>query len=238
MNTIVTGHQQQISRWDAVLASDNVAPDDARIYNSAACLHLDRSAARFAADQPDWLTRTVGLRPTAPAAVQVWDDAVRDVARFRATHHVIDSTTPLGTGVPHAPAGRDAAATRLAEARVWLDTYSSAPTAPLPTRSLTELVERRVELDVILATAPADQRHVVQALANGQLTLGDTTEILRDALSQQGDRRRWILEHWPHIVESAEIERGFATATSAGNMPFELDGELDVAAHDLMLDLD
>ena len=112
------------------------------------------------------------------------------------------------------------------------------PTAPLPSRTLTELVERRGELDAILASAPADQRHVVQALTNGQLTLGDTTEILRDALSQQGERRRWILEHWPHIVESGEVDRGFAEAASAGNTPFEPESELDVAMQDLMLDFD
>lgn len=189
LDDIVAGHRDRISRWDRALASDNVAPDDARIYQSAARLHTERAAARIAADQPDWLTRALGSRPTAPAAVQVWEDAVRDVARFRSTHHVADATTPFGPSAPNTTADRDAAATRLAEARVWLDTYSPAPTAPLRSRSLTELVERRGELDAILATAPADQRHVVQALANGQLTLGDTTEILRDALSQQGDRR-------------------------------------------------
>ena len=236
LDDIVAGHRDRISRWDQALASDNVAPDDARIYQSAARLHTERGAARIAADQPDWLTRTLGNRPTAPAAVQVWEDAVREIARFRATHRVIDATTPLGPSAPHAMAERDAAATRLAEARVWLDTYSPAPTAPLPSRTLTGLVERRGELDAILATAPTDQRHVVQALTSGQLTLGDTTEILREALSQQSDRQRWILEHWPHIVESGEVDRGIEVATAAGNMLFEPVTKSDVATHDLMLD--
>ncbi len=238
LDEIVAGQLDRIGRWDRVLASDNVAPDDARIYQSAARLHIERAAARIAADQPDWLTRALGSRPTAPAAVQVWEDAVRDVARYRGTHHVIDTTTPLGPSTPNTAAERDVAATRLAEARVWLDTYSPAAAAPLRSRSLTELVERRGELDAILATAPADQRHVVQALANGQLTLGDTTEVVRDALSQQGDRRRWILEHWPQIIESGEVDRGFAEAASAGNTPFEPESELGVAMQDLMLDFD
>ena len=229
--------RDRIGRWDRALASDNVAPDDARIYPSAARLHTERAAARIAADQPDWLTRTLGSRPIAPAAVQVWEDAVRDIARFRATHHMIDATTPLGPSAPHEMAERDAAATRLAEARVWLDTYPPAPTAPLPPRTLTELVALRGELDAILATAPTDQRHVVQALTNGQLTLGDTTEILRDALSQQGERRRWILEHWPHIVESGAVDRGFA-APSIGFVPFDPEPALDVARQDLRLDFD
>ena len=51
-------------------------------------------------------------------------------------------------------------------------------------------------------------------------------------------RLDWILEHWPHIVESAEIDRGFEVATSVGNMPFEPDSGLITAAHELMLDFD
>jgi conjugative relaxase-like TrwC/TraI family protein len=223
MNTIVTEHQQQVIRWDAVLAGNNVAPDDARIYGSAARLHLDRCAAHLAADQPDWLTRTVGTRPTAPAAAQVWDDAVRDIAAFRARDHVTDRSTPLGLlpADPSAAVAWETASISVAEARIWLDTYSPAPTAPLRARTLTELAERRSDLDVILATAPADQRHIVQALTSGQLAIGDTAEILRDALNQQGDRRRWILEHWPHIVESAEVDTGLSVVAAISRPEFD-----------------
>ena len=176
----------------------------------------------------------------APAAAQVWGDAVRDIAAFRNRNHVTDRSTPFGP-VPADPSvvvAWQSAAVGVAESRVWLDTYSPAPTVPPRARTLAELTERRSELDAILAAAPTDQRHIVQALTSGQLTLGDTTEILRDALTQQGDRRRWILEHWPHIIESAEIDRGFEAASSAGNMPFDPDAGLTTVPHELMLDFD
>ena len=54
--------------------------------------------------------------------------------------------------------------------------------------------------------SPADQRATIAALVGGQLTLSDTNDLLREASAQQGDRRRWILEHWPHIVEIAELD--------------------------------
>ena len=208
MSGIVGGLEARLERWESALASENVAPDDTRIYSSAARLNLDRSAARNTADQPDWLTHTLGPRPTAPAAGQVWADAVRHVAGFRSRHQVTDPSTPFGP--PPAAVGAtgdwDMAATSLAEARVWLDAYAPTPAIPLRARSAAELVERRTELEAILASAPADQRHVVMALTNGQLTLTDTTDLLQNALAQQGDRRHWILEHWPHIVEASEID--------------------------------
>jgi len=30
-------------------------------------------------------------------------------------------------------------------------------------------------------------------------------ELLADALAAQGDRQRWILEHWPHVVEYSQL---------------------------------
>lgn len=205
LNAVVADYRAEISRWDRYLAHHNVAPDDARLYDRAAHLHTNRAAARLVASQPDWLTRTLGERPTAPAAAQVWDDAVREVAAFRARHQITDNSTPLGVAQA-SPETWDLASTALVQARVWLDTYSPTPAIPLRARTTAELTERRAELDAILAAAPADQRHIVSALAGGQLTLIDTSDILRDALNQQGDRRRWILEHWPHIVESREVD--------------------------------
>jgi hypothetical protein len=62
--------------------------------------------------------------------------------------------------------------------------------------------------------APPDQRHTVQALTGGQLTPDDSIQMLRDALTNQQDRRHWILEHWPHIVESNEIDTGLVAPTT------------------------
>jgi conjugative relaxase-like TrwC/TraI family protein len=216
LDAIVAGHSAGIGRWDRHLANHNVAPDDAHLYDRAAQLHTDRAAAGLAATQPDWLKRTLGDRPTAPAAAQVWDDAVRGVAAFRARHQITDNSPPFGPAPSTTPAEWDIATTALARARIWLDNYSPMPAIPPRARTAAELTERRNELDAILAAAPADQRHIVSALTSGQLTLVDTSEILRDALSQQGDRRRWILEHWPHMVESREVDNDLTI--SGGNL--------------------
>ena len=71
-----------------------------------------------------------------------------------------------------------------------------------------DLVARRAELDAILDTAPPDQRHLIAQLRNhDQLPFDNTAEVLRTALQGEGNRRDWILTHWPHIVEHAEIDR-------------------------------
>ena len=44
-------------------------------------------------------------------------------------------------------------------------------------------------------------------IADEQRILDDTAELLRDALNGQAERRAWILEHWPHVVELQEIDR-------------------------------
>ena len=237
LESIVGGHRGDLRRWDAHLANRNVAPEDASICDRAARLHTERAAARLASSPPDWLTRTLGERPTAPAAVQVWDDAVRETAAFRARHNVTDSSTPFGAA-GHVTEAWDEASTALARARVWLDTFSPSPAIPPRARTTAELTERRAELDTILATAPGDQRRIVSVLAGGQLTLIDTSEILRDALSQQGDRRRWILEHWPHIVESCEVDQAFADAMSTSDILLESDVVQADPVHQLRLDID
>ena len=237
LDAIVAGYRSDISRWDRHLANHNVAPDDARIYDRAAHLHTDRVAARLAASQPDWLTRTLGERPTAPAAAQVWDDVVREVAAFRARHQITDNSTPFGPAPSTTAAQWDTASTALVQARAWLDIYSPAAAIPPRARTKAELTERRAELDAILATAPADHRHIVAALTGGQLTLIDTSEILRDALSQQGDRRRWILEHWPHIVESREVDQAFVVKSS-DIPPLAPDPTLANSMSELTFDMD
>ena len=105
----------------------------------------------------------------------------------------------------------------------WLDAYDPTPTGPPRVRTLTELTERRAELDTILASAPADQRHVITALANGQLTLDDAAGAIIDALGGQGDRQRWVLEHWPHIVEALQVDTSLGdTATDVEDNRVEM----------------
>ena len=72
-------------------------------------------------------------------------------------------------------------------------------------RSHRELSRRHRELDAILDTAPDDTRHVINAARSGQLALTDIDEIVRNANDTRTARKHWILEHWPHVVEYAEI---------------------------------
>ncbi|MGE3446683.1 MAG: MobF family relaxase [Microbacteriaceae bacterium] len=202
--------RSSLDRWDAHLARHGVQPGDRHAYEHAATLAVDRAAAMLAAEQPGWLSRMLADRPLdRPAATQVWDDAVREIATGRLRDGITD---------PHQPTGPDATDTAaqalwaavspvVAAARVWLETHTDGPDlSVVRTRSRRELYTRRAELDAILDTAPPDLRgHIAAIQAGGMLPLADTTEMLNDALAAQGERRRWILEHWPHVVEAHQI---------------------------------
>lgn len=209
LDRLMTAARQSLARWDAHLAEHGVQPGDRHVYERAAHLAIDRAGAGLAAAQPDWLTALLGQRPTdRPAAVQVWDDTVHDLAAHRVRHGITDPA--IATGPDTDAIGRivwDAVSPTMAAARVWLDTYTtSLALPPVRTRSLAELHARRAELHAVFADAPADHRQLIDRLRDGgMLPLEDTAELLGDALAAQGERRRWILEHWPHVVEYAEI---------------------------------
>ena len=76
-----------------------------------------------------------------------------------------------------------------------------------------ELELRLNQLDDILATAPADCRHLIAELRAGKLTLDDTAEHVRDLLNDQQARRDWIVEHWPQYSDLDEC-RKFETSTA------------------------
>lgn len=191
--------QQRIDRWHQHLAAAGVEPDDAHVYHAAARLRVDRAAARLAADQPAWLTQLIGPRPTGAMPAQVWDDTVREIADHRQRNQ--DST--------QAGIGGNPVARHVAECRVWLATYTDTPSVPVSrTRTTVELQTRRRELDTIFDTTPTDYTTLIAQLRDGgQLSFDDTTQLLTDALAAQDNRSRWILAHWPHIVEYAETTR-------------------------------
>lgn len=130
----------------------------------------------------------------------------------------------------------EALSTRLVHTKAWLD-HRDPPTVLWPhRRSHHELVARRTELDQIFETAPADQQPLIARVRRGDpQLLDDTAEVLKAALDNQRwfgapvgtahARRHWILEHWPHIVEYAEITNtltqqlwGPDTTTILGNL--------------------
>ena len=104
---------------------------------------------------------------------------------------------------------------------MWLDSRGTRPdVAVTRTRSRRELEARRAELEAIFATVPADHRGFIDRLqAGGTLPLEDTTELLREALATQGERRRWILQHWPHVVEYAQITRTLTHRLAGADIP-------------------
>ena len=80
------------------------------------------------------------------------------------------------------------------------------------------LLQRQTDVNVILATAPPDQRKTIDGLRAGQLSLHDTQQLLTEALGTQGGRQAWILENWPHVVEAAEINTALTRGVFGPNM--------------------
>jgi hypothetical protein len=98
----------------------------------------------------------------------------------------------------------------LCETRTWLASSDRHQPIEVTIRTVDELEQRLMQLDDILATAPADCRHLIAELQAGQLTLDDTAEHLRELLNDQQARRDWIVEHWPHVIEYHEVNRALA----------------------------
>jgi hypothetical protein len=81
------------------------------------------------------------------------------------------------------------------------------------TPSHRELTNRLAVLDAILDAAPLDWRPLIAELRTGQLSFDDTDTLLADAATGQDSRRRWILEHWPRVVEHHEATATLQTGT-------------------------
>lgn len=192
--------------WYEQLAAAGVQPDDAHVYRSAARLRVDRAAAQLAAEQRDWLVALIGTRPASAMPAQVWGDAVRDLATHQLRFHEHLVMPDLAGGLWD----------RIAAMRVRLAVYTDAPAVPaIELRDHAQLVTRRRELDAIFESAPADYRKLITELRDGgQLSFDDTTQLLVAALAAQDARTRWILAHWPHVVEYAETARALAPATA------------------------
>ncbi len=209
LDLVVAPARERIERWHAVLVDHGVAPTDRHVYERAARVSIDRAAARLAAAQPDWLTERIGTRPSRPAAAQVWDDTVRHLAGHRTRYRIDDPHSAMGPAPldPRLAQTWELGNRLVAEARIWLDTHTPGPTlATTRVRSRIELQDRRDILDAIFATSPADHRALIGHLQAGDtLPFDDIAQLLTDALAAQGERRQWILEHWPHVVEYAQI---------------------------------
>ena len=203
-----------VQRWKSTVQSFDVEPGDIDRYQRAIHGRIERDTNTLAAAQPDWLQHVLGDRPSDVAGAHTWDDAVAEIAHWRAQHDTPTTIPGLGTR-PH-EAREDEAWSRLhlrlGVTRTWLTSTDRIEQASKITSSVAELNERRGQLDTILAGAPTDYRETISRLRSGQLSFDDTTELLQTALDGQAARRSWIVEHWPHVVEYQEINRAMTTA--------------------------
>ena len=148
--------------------------------------------------EPDWLVGLIGARPAKAMPVA-------GLGRRRTRHRRAPAPVATDPALDLDPT----LSTQLAAARVWLADYSDAPAVPPCHPAITASWSRAAgELDAIFDSAPADYRELIAELRDGgQLSFDDTTQLLADALAAQDARTRWILAHWPHVVEYAETTR-------------------------------
>jgi hypothetical protein len=215
--------RDRLDRWHAHLSAAGAQPNDAHVYAEAATLAVDRAAASLRAAEPAWLVELLGTRPVDdPAATQVWEDTVREVAGHRLRVGIVDSQT-LGdeTVWPEISA-------TVAHAQAWLDDIADPTRTPtLRTRTLDELQQRQVELDAILATAPADVRGLIQKMQSmAPLPFEELEDLLAGLRSAHRERQHWILQHWPHVVEASLVSSAAGRSAVTDDHAPDLEGVL------------
>jgi conjugative relaxase-like TrwC/TraI family protein len=199
-----------LDRWNQIANDLGAEPGDVTRYQRALHRRTERLTADLAVSQPDWLQSVLGPRPHDAVGAQTWDDATRTIVNHQATAN--------GSDVDDAELARS-----LCETRIWLASNDRQHPIDLVSRTVDELEQRLDQLDQILASAPADCRHLIAELQSGQLTLVDTAEHLRDLLNDQQARRDWIVEHWPHIIEYHEVTRALVVGDE-GELELQLSG--------------
>ncbi len=208
LDDITNTIEQQLHEWHNALAEYGIGPDEPDIIHAAIQHRTRQLTHQLRATPPPWVDTWLGNRPTDPTGTAVYDDEIRSLATWRDTHQ-LDPTT-LGYGPPpDDPTLTDAWRThmdRTLDAHIWLTKHHPSPTPePLSLIERRTARERLQELDALFATAPPDQRKIIDALLHSNLTIEEKTEALRAANASQEARRDWILEHWPHIVEHHEL---------------------------------
>ena len=199
---------EQASReWAATLASHGVEPGDADRFQRATNVACERAAHRLRADPPEWLTNWLGPRPSDGPGAAVWDGSVAQIAKHRAGREIDDRTQGLGPPPlePAAAAGWQELMLRTLRDRIWLADRRHEPQRVLPAMPATTVHERRSELQLLMSTAPADHRKLVERLTVGDVGSAVVHEHLVAAVNAQDERRDWIVANWPHVVELEQL---------------------------------
>jgi conjugative relaxase-like TrwC/TraI family protein len=193
--------------WAGALAEHGVQPGDPTMYRRAVHTAADDAARALQADPPEWLTTWLGSRPGSPAAASVWDDAVTRIAHHRLLHDITQDEPGVGprpTDSIESDRWQDLML-RLLEDRLWLAAHPTPDVVPLPAATPQELIDRRAELEQLLAAAPADQQRFIDRIARSELDHAEMHGYLSAAMAVQDERREWILTNWPHLVELEQV---------------------------------
>ncbi|MCU0310712.1 MAG: relaxase domain-containing protein [Acidimicrobiales bacterium] len=211
LETLAQARDETLGRWDSHLGAHGVTAGDATRCERAAQLLVTREARRLGAIQPAWLTDQIGTRPATAHAATLWDDTVETIAHHRLRHAIPTRTPGLGTEPTPAHPEWERIRSQITAAGEHLEQLGRVEPQHLA-RTTEQLLERRDDLDAILATAPPDTRTLIDTLTSNsrQPTLLDVDAELQAALDTRDTRRTWILEHWPHVIERSEIDAALA----------------------------
>jgi len=211
--------------WAAALAPHGLVPGDAALYARAVKLAEERAAHALRAQPPEWLTSWLGHRPGDAVGSQVWDSAVERVASFRLRHQLPEDVPGLGPEPAATPVALEWRRHMLAvlEDRCWIQEHDPGAVGPVvPPLTARQLVDRRDELEQLLAGAPADQRALIERLAHSQLDPGELHEYLVAAMHAQDARRDWIVTNWPHLIELEQVNLVLASQPAFAHWPVAL----------------
>ena len=221
LNAIARDVAEAELHWKTELSAYGVEPGDADLYRRAANVAIDRAAHQLRSDTPDWLTTWIGTQPADAPGATVWDDTTNHIARHRLLHNIPDHQPGLGPR-PHDTTTADhwqQSMLRILEDRCWLTDRHDTPTTPVTVQTSTELVHRRTELQQHLATAPADQRQLIERITNSALDPAQMHQYLSTATNAQNRRRDWIIANWPHIVELEQVTQLIASQQAQPQWP-------------------
>jgi conjugative relaxase-like TrwC/TraI family protein len=197
-------------QWNEQLVAAGINPNEPELVSAAIEQRRQLAAHQIAADAPSWLNWWLGPRPTDPAGAQIHDDEVAHLAAWRDARH-LDPATPGYGPPPDDPQLLERWRQHLDRSlttRTWLATHHPhLDPEPTPAVDIAAIRQRLNELDALLATAPPDQTRIITAIHTGELSPTDIHQALLDAATTQAARRDWILQHWPHVVEHAELTR-------------------------------
>ena len=201
---------ETLAQWNTQLAAHGIGPDEATLIPAAIEMRRQQVAHALAGDPPEWLTWWLGERPADHCGAQIFDDELAQLAAWRDARHLNNSNPGYGPqpdNPNHADRWREHL-DRSLQTRTWL-AHHNPKLAPQPVApvDITAVRERLDQLAGILASAPPDQTLIIDAITNGTLSPTDIHQALADAANTQAARRDWIVEHWPYVIEHAELTR-------------------------------